>query len=504
MAIDNDKLMDFLHRFVGDLEAALAAGSVVIGNRLGLYRALAQGPRRPASSPSAPASPPALPHRVAARPGRGRLRELRPGERETFSLTEEQAFCLADPNGPDLSGAFLVALGYLRAERGSPRRSAPARASAGTSTTTTSSSAATRSTGPATSPTWSRAGSRRSTASRRSCGRGAGRRRRLRARVLVGAHGEAFPRSTSSARTTTPSRSSWPARRRPRPGVADRVTLRGGHRADLHRHRLRPGDDVRLPARHGRPGRRRPAGPRGAGAGRHVAAGRAVRAGDAVEENLNPVGRLYYTGSTFLCVPNALSQPGGYALGAQAGEAAIRRGRHRGRLHPVPPGRRDAVQPGLRDPALTMSRSRGRGGAMRALDRTPEGSSSATASARRLRGLRETGEHTVLLSPDLMVDRPSRLWKAQVPLWPPATTGCSRSTRGATARSDRPDRPGLGAYAPCAAGPGRRRGDRRAVMDAAVMVGSQLAMVALPLAAASRAGAAAARHRPFGPRCWPT
>jgi hypothetical protein len=45
-------------------------------------------------------------------------------------------------------------------------------------------------------------------------------------------------------------------------------------------------------------------------------------AGDAVEDNLNPVGRLYYNGSLFLCVPNALSQPGGYALGAQAGEEA--------------------------------------------------------------------------------------------------------------------------------------------------------------------------------------
>ncbi|MCA2227761.1 class I SAM-dependent methyltransferase [Nonomuraea aurantiaca] len=47
-------------------------------------------------------------------------------------------------------------------------------------------------------------------------------------------------------------------------------------------------------------------------------------AADAVEENFTPVGRLYYSGSTFLCVPNALSQPGGYALGAQAGEARIR------------------------------------------------------------------------------------------------------------------------------------------------------------------------------------
>ena len=47
-------------------------------------------------------------------------------------------------------------------------------------------------------------------------------------------------------------------------------------------------------------------------------------ASDVVEENFNPVGRLYYAGSTFLCVPNALSQSGGHALGAQAGEAAIR------------------------------------------------------------------------------------------------------------------------------------------------------------------------------------
>jgi hypothetical protein len=47
-------------------------------------------------------------------------------------------------------------------------------------------------------------------------------------------------------------------------------------------------------------------------------------AGDTLADNLNPVGRIYYSGSTFVCVPNARSQPGGYALGAQAGETAIR------------------------------------------------------------------------------------------------------------------------------------------------------------------------------------
>jgi len=48
------------------------------------------------------------------------------------------------------------------------------------------------------------------------------------------------------------------------------------------------------------------------------------RASDEVAGNMNPLGRVYYNFSTLLCVPNALSQPGGYVLGAQAGEAAIR------------------------------------------------------------------------------------------------------------------------------------------------------------------------------------
>jgi hypothetical protein len=46
-------------------------------------------------------------------------------------------------------------------------------------------------------------------------------------------------------------------------------------------------------------------------------------AGEAVADNLNPVGRAYYGFSTYLCVPNALAQDGRYALGAQAGEAAL-------------------------------------------------------------------------------------------------------------------------------------------------------------------------------------
>jgi len=46
-------------------------------------------------------------------------------------------------------------------------------------------------------------------------------------------------------------------------------------------------------------------------------------AGDRVEENLNPVGRLYYAASTTLCLAHAMSEGGRHALGAQAGETRL-------------------------------------------------------------------------------------------------------------------------------------------------------------------------------------
>ena len=46
-------------------------------------------------------------------------------------------------------------------------------------------------------------------------------------------------------------------------------------------------------------------------------------AGDSLEENLNPVGRLYYAASTAICVPTSLAQEVGLALGAQAGERRL-------------------------------------------------------------------------------------------------------------------------------------------------------------------------------------
>jgi hypothetical protein len=46
------------------------------------------------------------------------------------------------------------------------------------------------------------------------------------------------------------------------------------------------------------------------------------RAGDRVEDNLNPVGRMYYAASAMVCVPNALASDG-LKIGTQAGERAL-------------------------------------------------------------------------------------------------------------------------------------------------------------------------------------
>jgi SAM-dependent methyltransferase len=45
---------------------------------------------------------------------------------------------------------------------------------------------------------------------------------------------------------------------------------------------------------------------------------------DRLEDNLNPIGRLFYAASTMICVPGSLSQEVGLGLGTQAGEARLR------------------------------------------------------------------------------------------------------------------------------------------------------------------------------------
>jgi len=48
-------------------------------------------------------------------------------------------------------------------------------------------------------------------------------------------------------------------------------------------------------------------------------------ANDDLADNLNPVGRIYYAASTFICTPASRSQEVGMGLGAQAGEARLKK-----------------------------------------------------------------------------------------------------------------------------------------------------------------------------------
>jgi len=46
-------------------------------------------------------------------------------------------------------------------------------------------------------------------------------------------------------------------------------------------------------------------------------------AGARLDDNVNPVGRIFYAASTFICTPAAQAQPGGYALGSQVPDAVL-------------------------------------------------------------------------------------------------------------------------------------------------------------------------------------
>ncbi|MEP6696330.1 MAG: methyltransferase domain-containing protein [Pseudonocardiales bacterium] len=324
MALDHDKLMAFVGQFVGDLGATMAAGSVVVGDRLGLYRALATGP----------ATAPELAERTSTNPRY--VTEWLRGQaaggyvsydaaEDTYSLTEEQAFALTDPHGPlYLPGAFQFALGTLRAE---PRVTEAFRTGAGIGWHEHDPDVfvgcerffrpgyianLTASWIPALDGVEEklRAGGRVADV---GCGLGA-------STVLMA---QEYATSQFVASDYHPESVEGARKRISEAGVADRVGVEvasaqtfSGTGYDLVTtfdclHDM--GDPV--------------------GAARHIREALDSDgtwlvvepfAGTTVADNLNPVGRVYYSFSTFLCVPSALSQSGGYSLGAQAGEAGIR------------------------------------------------------------------------------------------------------------------------------------------------------------------------------------
>src|SRR5271167_1634139 len=113
--LDMDKLNAFIGRFVTDLGAAVHTGMVVIGEKLGLYKALAGGPMNSAElAEKTQTDERYLREWLASQAAGGYITyDEATGK---FSLTEEQAFTLAQEDSPAyLPGAFELALGSLAA-----------------------------------------------------------------------------------------------------------------------------------------------------------------------------------------------------------------------------------------------------------------------------------------------------------------------------------------------------------------------------------------------------
>ena len=325
MAVDQDKLMEFLGRFVADLGATMAAGNVLVGDRLGLYRALADQPARPQELAERTGTAPRYVEEWLRGQAAGGYVAYDPTT-GAYSLTEEQAFALTDPDGAVYApGGFQLALAALRAE---PRITDAFRAGAGLGWHEHDDEVflgCERFFRPGyianLVPTWLpeldgvaaklRRGARVADV---GCGHGASTilmAREYPQSTFVGS--DYHDQSITQARARA---SHAELDERVRFEVASAQTFTGGP-FDLVTsfdciHDM--GDPL--------------------GAARHIRDALTPDgtwmvvepyAGDAVTDNLNPVGRVYYSFSTFLCVPNALSQPGGYTLGAQAGEAPMHR-----------------------------------------------------------------------------------------------------------------------------------------------------------------------------------
>jgi 2-polyprenyl-3-methyl-5-hydroxy-6-metoxy-1,4-benzoquinol methylase len=323
--IDAAKLDEFMGRFVGDLGAALSASLVVIGDRLGLYRAMGDGE---------PVSPEELAERTGtdgryvrewlSNQAAGGYVTYDPGG-ERFSLSPEQAFALAQEGSPAfVPGAFYLATALTKDEpkiteafrtgggvgwhehnhdlfSGTERFFRPGYAANLVSSWL-----------PALDSVEAKL-QRGALVADVGCGHGAS--------TLLMA--EAFPRSEFVGFDYHGASIEHARAAAEQAGVADRVSFEvatakeyQGTGYDLVAvfdclHDM--GDPV--------------------GAAAHVLETLhedgtwmivEPNAGDHLEDNLNPVGRVFYGASTLVCTPASRDQEVGLALGAQAGEARLR------------------------------------------------------------------------------------------------------------------------------------------------------------------------------------
>jgi len=108
MTIDPEKLNAFLGKAVGDLGAAISSTLVLVGDRLGLYRELAKGPRAPAELARATGTHERYIREWLNNQAAGGYVDYDAASGQ-YALNAEQKLCLADPNGPvDLAGAQFI------------------------------------------------------------------------------------------------------------------------------------------------------------------------------------------------------------------------------------------------------------------------------------------------------------------------------------------------------------------------------------------------------------
>jgi len=323
-ALDMNKLNAFIGQFVADLGAAVHTGMVVIGEKLGLYKALALGPMGPAELAARTETDERyLREWLASQAAGGYITyDEKTGN---FSLSEEQVFTLATEDSPAyLPGAFELALGSLAAVsriaesfrtgdgmgwhehadgvfHGCEKFFRPGYAANLVSSWI-----------PALSDVKAKleAGARVADV---GCGKGA-------STILMA---KAFPKSQFFGFDYHDKSIEAARESAIRNGVADRVTF------DVAKAKEFPGRNYDFVAVFdclhdmGDP----------IGAAAHVRQSLAKDgtwmivepfANDQLKDKLNPVGRVYYSFSTLLCTPCSRSQEVGLCLGAQAGETRIR------------------------------------------------------------------------------------------------------------------------------------------------------------------------------------
>jgi 2-polyprenyl-3-methyl-5-hydroxy-6-metoxy-1,4-benzoquinol methylase len=326
MAINPDKLMNFMGKLVGDLGAMMSIGPMLLGEKLGLYKAMADGtPVTPAELAGKTNTHERYVREWLCSQAASGFVEY-DAATEKFSMTEEQAAALGAEGGPFyFLGAVEVAVAVMKAE---PQMVEAFRTGKGMGWHEHD-ACLFRGTERFFRPGYMRhlltewipaldgveaklkAGARVADV---GCGHGA-------STILMA---QAFPKSRFygfdyHAPSIEKARAAAAAA-----GVSDRTTF------EVAPAKSYPGKDYDMVAFFdclhdmGDP----------EGAARHVHSTLADHgvwmvvepmASDKAEENFNPVGRVFYSASTFVCTPASRSQEVGLGLGAQAGEARLRK-----------------------------------------------------------------------------------------------------------------------------------------------------------------------------------